>query len=948
MTQSKVRRVRGVLSDDFNDLSLMYEFFDAAEKHSKPTTAPSLILTCANIECKETQINRQGFQVHTLVLPAATLSLPEPITQLPGFTRVHAILQLVTDCDEGDLLTIDSVSRVEDGVRRMQTWGYVKEGPSVRVHQHWNELEDEGAEEIRRLAKVKGIMDLFRGGREKPEIGEIMIEQGEEEREKLRKETARRRMEVARELEKCRNEYLKSRPGHRNQRSEEIVDSEIGRELGEITEQIDKIKLTDDQSTAPIAEVSEPCEENFVEVLASVAAPVAIPLPHAPRDPSPLRQSFVVVADDDGLPNDVGYLAPSVQVREKTPPTATPKTSYPHTFAIADPDNDYRPTIVAHPPHFSSDSESEIDELSSDSDDSNDRPLLLDASSLSSQPPADSNDTPTRKPRGRKKVDIRGHMLLRSGTITGAPRYGCTKVHTVLTEMNESGMQPQALGPLPGFPPSPFSPTLAPTALPNVAEPSAAFTHPLQPSNDEATSPQPDLATFSCRQTVSRIFDHEDGTQEEVVESESDVLMHVVLPSTAPTDSEHDTANTSSTPNDRTYPGAEETGANPVHEEVVLEGTSTQSSNNDVAANWLAVQTQGEHGPVLEETSRIVLEQIHSTSVPYPSPPLSPTPSLPLPDLVDLIDLSTDYPTASAPTTRIDDSEFPYVPTTLNSPPTFANTLGVVDFPITNFTDLLEAIENPPHRLELDALSTMANAGTTSRPGGGSSSPQEMEDVERTVDPLDLLDNSSDAACAAACAAAQQSTTAVPSSHDRTISNHRFHLPLVTAQVEALVVNENSFVPPHALCESDKPLPQQFYAPVLEPLQAHMQMRRHFCFVLEYATLEALDRGLNAYVQHLHSSVSNPNMYTYHDIYHVRSEWTGNPFLYAIERFRLTQAARYFEDMDPDRTNPTLSTLRELIDEVLSFSVPPTDWEMIARQRLAGFYGPPYSMPLHP
>lgn len=121
MTQSKVRRVRGVLSDDFNDLSLMYEFFDAAEKHSKPTTAPSLILTCANIECKETQINRQGFQVHTLVLPAATLSLPEPITQLPGFTRVHAILQLVTDCDEGDLLTIDSVSRVEDGVRRMQT-----------------------------------------------------------------------------------------------------------------------------------------------------------------------------------------------------------------------------------------------------------------------------------------------------------------------------------------------------------------------------------------------------------------------------------------------------------------------------------------------------------------------------------------------------------------------------------------------------------------------------------------------------------------------------------------------------------------------------------------------------------------------------------------------------------------------------------------------------------
>lgn len=183
---------------------------------------------------------------------------------------------------------------------------------------------------------------------------------------------------------------------------------------------------------------------------------------------------------------------------------------------------------------------------------------------------------------------------------------------------------------------------------------------------------------------------------------------------------------------------------------------------------------------------------------------------------------------------------------------------------------------------------------------------------------------------------------------DREIEDYRFHLPAVSTVVERLAVNERSFEPPYGMCQGDVAVPETFMAPVLQPLRNHLQLRRHFCYVLEYAALVALDKGLNLYLEHLRSSFSEANLYQYHDVYHVRSEWTGNPFLYAIERFRLAQILRFFDDIDPQHHNRRLSSLSELIEEVLNVTVPAQDWQMIARQRLAGYYGPPYAMPLHP
>ena len=282
--------------------------------------------------------------------------------------------------------------------------------------------------------------------------------------------------------------------------------------------------------------------------------------------------------DDDEPSGAVGYLAPSVQQREKTPPTANPKTSYPLTLAIADPDNDYRPTLVTHPAHDISDPESEIDELSSDSDDQDERPLLFETLGLPAQAPPPSNEEPpTQTPRGRKKVEIRGHMLLRSGKITGAPQYECTKVHSVFTSLNESGLSPPPLDPLLNLPAPPFSPTLDPTPLPNDVDTTMTPPSPPSVTNDLTTSNNIDGGIFSGHQTTSRIVDHADGTHEEVIESESDVLMHVMLPSTTSANSPYPTTGPASPASDR--PGADLANGAPTleYQEPVMEGMLLQA-----------------------------------------------------------------------------------------------------------------------------------------------------------------------------------------------------------------------------------------------------------------------------------------------------------------------------------------------------------------------------------
>jgi hypothetical protein len=90
----------------------------------------------------------------------------------------------------------------------------------------------------------------------------------------------------------------------------------------------------------------------------------------------------------------------------------------------------------------------------------------------------------------------------------------------------------------------------------------------------------------------------------------------------------------------------------------------------------------------------------------------------------------------------------------------------------------------------------------------------------------------------------------------------------------------------------------------------------------------------------------------YYPLCHLDGNWDGNPFLYPIERLCFGQIATYFETINEESPLSFEQSCREslcdLIYEFLSFDLSPSDHEMVVRQRLSGFYGPPYAMPQHP
>lgn len=166
-------------------------------------------------------------------------------------------------------------------------------------------------------------------------------------------------------------------------------------------------------------------------------------------------------------------------------------------------------------------------------------------------------------------------------------------------------------------------------------------------------------------------------------------------------------------------------------------------------------------------------------------------------------------------------------------------------------------------------------------------------------------------------------------------------------EVDSLAVSERDFVPPYRRRPAGPPLP---FAPIYPPHHSHILTRRAHLITLEHVAIVAIDHGLNAFVRNIIDDLRYSTDYLEEnpEVFEVGSEWDGNPFLFAVERFRLEQIMHFFELCDSDPMDETTTSLCELASEVLDYRIHGPDSKMVVRQRLAGFYGSSYHIPIHP
>ncbi|KAI0083415.1 hypothetical protein BDY19DRAFT_998598 [Irpex rosettiformis] len=134
------------------------------------------------------------------------------------------------------------------------------------------------------------------------------------------------------------------------------------------------------------------------------------------------------------------------------------------------------------------------------------------------------------------------------------------------------------------------------------------------------------------------------------------------------------------------------------------------------------------------------------------------------------------------------------------------------------------------------------------------------------------------------------------------------------------------------------------------PHHSHLLIRRQHMLIFEHLFIIAYSHSFNRYIVQLRlRAEANPALLQNHpEQYYVGPENIGNPFLFTIERLRLHQLLAYYEEYNRTVDDNALVSLCELADEVLSFRIHSSDSAVIIQQRLAGYYGPTYSMPHHP
>ncbi|KAI0082918.1 hypothetical protein BDY19DRAFT_999086, partial [Irpex rosettiformis] len=284
---------------------------------------------------------------------------------------------------------MDSLSRVEDGVRRMQTWGYVEEKGAPKVYPHWTEWEDPDAKYVRDRVESRMRADMKRSvGKEGSLMREDLMERGEQQRDKVKKQLNDRANAAT-----IRNRF---RPAQMGINFPNAVTTDQTPAIS-LLAQVDKAHLTSE---------------------------------HSPVVSSPLRES--VVAVEPGLldgGNKTPRAAPPLKFDFSIAHTVKP--TVPHSIAIADPSNNYHPQLVSHPSQTNDDNEAyEIDQLMEDTDSDSDYDQHDVSMNGQECPPPTTYDhdlylnEPTRNPPQpqKRKVETRGHMVLRNGKVTGFSR----------------------------------------------------------------------------------------------------------------------------------------------------------------------------------------------------------------------------------------------------------------------------------------------------------------------------------------------------------------------------------------------------------------------------------------------------------------------------------------------------------------------------------------------
>lgn len=124
------------------------------------------------------------------------------------------------------------------------------------------------------------------------------------------------------------------------------------------------------------------------------------------------------------------------------------------------------------------------------------------------------------------------------------------------------------------------------------------------------------------------------------------------------------------------------------------------------------------------------------------------------------------------------------------------------------------------------------------------------------------------------------------------------------------------------------------------PVAQHTFARNIFVRVYRYVIHMVHNWGINCYLEQVYrdliKSKAPPNEIA--DVFYPASEWTGNPFLFPVERLHLHQSWLFLEDLVVD-PGMDIKLLMELIHALLCLRVDGPDYFTIVRQRALGMYG---------
>ncbi|EKM49150.1 uncharacterized protein PHACADRAFT_201968 [Phanerochaete carnosa HHB-10118-sp] len=116
------------------------------------------------------------------------------------------------------------------------------------------------------------------------------------------------------------------------------------------------------------------------------------------------------------------------------------------------------------------------------------------------------------------------------------------------------------------------------------------------------------------------------------------------------------------------------------------------------------------------------------------------------------------------------------------------------------------------------------------------------------------------------------------------------------------------------------------------PVHFHVHFRQILMLFYQCVISEAIDYGINEYLNcTLRDLLADPdplNGLLISSMFQPTSEWTGNPFLYVVERLRLRQISMFYEDLW-DKGDTDLYNALAAIHSILTFRVDGPDATVI-------------------